>query len=114
MTWWVWWAWRVFWPPRRSAEALVDIQISPYAIRGFEGQPQAEPLLRQALEMGADLVGGVPEADDDPVAHVDRIFALAKEFGLDIDFHTDQVSAARPFALPTSPRRPWPTGCRAG
>ena len=50
--------------------------------------------------MGADLIGGVPEADNDPVAHVDRIFALAKEFGLDIDFHTDQVSAARPFALP--------------
>ena len=85
---------------KEECRGLVDIQISPYAIRGFEGQPQSEPLLRQALEMGADLIGGVPEADDDPVAHVDRIFALAKEFGLDIDFHTDQVSAARPFALP--------------
>jgi cytosine deaminase len=85
---------------KKECRGLVDIQISPYAIRGFEGQPQSEPLLRQALEMGADLVGGVPEADDDPVAHVDRIFSLAREFGLDIDFHTDQVSAARPFALP--------------
>ena len=85
---------------KKECRGLVDIQISPYAIRGFEGQPQSEPLLRQALEMGADLIGGVPESDDDPVAHVDRIFALAREFGLDIDFHTDQVSAARPFALP--------------
>ena len=85
---------------KKECRGLVDIQISPYAIRGFEGQPQSEPLLRQALEMGADLVGGVPEADDDSVAHVDRIFSLAREFGLDIDFHTDQVSAARPFALP--------------
>ena len=85
---------------KEECRGFVDIQISPYAIRGFEGQPQSEPLLRQALEMGADLVGGVPEADDDPVAHVDRIFSLAREFGLDIDFHTDQVSAARPFALP--------------
>ena len=85
---------------KKECRGLVDIQISPYAIRGFEGQPQSEPLLRQAVEMGADLIGGVPEADDDPVAHVDRIFSLAREFGLDIDFHTDQVSAARPFALP--------------
>lgn len=85
---------------KEECRGLVDIQISPYAIRGFEGQPQSEPLLRQAVEMGADLIGGVPEADEDPVAHVDRIFALANEYGLDIDFHTDQVSAARPFALP--------------
>ena len=85
---------------KEECRGLMDIQISPYAIRGFEGQPQSEPLLRRALEMGADLVGGVPEADDDPVAHVDRIFAIANEFGLDIDFHTDQVNASRPFALP--------------
>ena len=68
--------------------------------RGFEGEPHSEPLLRRALLMGADLVGGVPEADEDGNAHVDRVFALANEFGLGIDFHTDQVRAARPFALP--------------
>ena len=50
--------------------------------------------------MGADLVGGVPEADEDGNAHVDKVFALANEFGLGIDFHTDQVRASRPFALP--------------
>ena len=85
---------------KEEVRDLIDIQVCPYAIRGFEGQPQSEPLLRQALEMGADLVGGVPEADEDGKAHVDRVFALANEFGLGIDLHTDQVQAARPFVLP--------------
>ena len=85
---------------KEELRGLIDIQVSPYAINGFEGQPQSEPLLREALRMGADLVGGVPEADEDGNAHVDKVFALANEFGLGIDFHTDQVRASRPFALP--------------
>ena len=85
---------------KEELRGLIDVQVCPYAIRGFEGQPQSEPLLRQALAMGADLVGGVPEADEDGQAHVDKVFALANEFGLGIDLHTDQVQAARPFVLP--------------
>ena len=67
---------------KEECRGLMDIQISPYAIRGFEGEPQSETLLRQALEMGADLMGGVPEADEDGEAHVDRVFALANELRL--------------------------------
>ena len=85
---------------KEELRGLIDVQVCPYAIRGFEGQPQSEPLMREALAMGADLVGGVPEADEDGKAHVDRVFALANEFGLGIDLHTDQVQAARPFVLP--------------
>ena len=85
---------------KEELRGLIDIQVSPYAINGFEGQPQSEPLLREALRMGADLVGGVPESDEDGTAHVDKVFSLANEFGIGIDFHTDQVRASRPFALP--------------
>ena len=85
---------------KEELRGLIDVQVSPYAINGFEGQPQSEPLLREALRMGADLVGGVPEADEDGTAHVDKVFELANEFGIGIDFHTDQVRASRPFALP--------------
>ena len=85
---------------KEELRGLIDVQVSPYAINGFEGQPRSEPLLREALRMGADLVGGVPEADEDGSAHVDKVFELANEFGIGIDFHTDQVRAARPFALP--------------
>ena len=95
---------------REECRGLVDIQISPYAIRGFEGSPESEALLRRALDMGADLVGGVPEADKDGNGHVDKVFALAEEYGLGIDFHTDQVRAARPFALPYIAEKTMATG----
>jgi cytosine deaminase len=45
--------------------------------------------LRQALRAGADLVGGCPYNDTDGVAHVDSVFALAREFDCDVDFHAD-------------------------
>ncbi|PKB64873.1 MAG: hypothetical protein BZY82_10180 [SAR202 cluster bacterium Io17-Chloro-G3] len=86
---------------KEACKDWIDIQISPYAISGFDDAPEdAEKLLRQALDMGADLMGGVPEADKDGNSHVDRVFAIAKEYNFDIDFHTDQAQFETPFALP--------------
>ena len=85
---------------REACREWIDIQVDCYGIAGFHDVPEEEGLLRRGLEMGADLVGGVPEADPDGKAHVDRIFSLAKEYDKDIDFHVDQVRASRPFALP--------------
>ena len=42
-----------------------------------------------ACTEGADLIGGCPYTDTDPVVHIDRIFAIARRFDLDIDFHLD-------------------------
>ena len=39
--------------------------------------------------MGADLVGGCPYNDTDAVRHIEIVFALAREFGVDADFHVD-------------------------
>lgn len=85
---------------KEACRDWIDIQVDCYGVAGFHEVPEEEDLLRKGLEMGADLVGGVPEADPDGNAHVDRIFSLAKEYNKDIDFHVDQVRASRPFALP--------------
>jgi cytosine deaminase len=39
--------------------------------------------------MGADLVGGCPYNDTDPLMHIDIVFRLARAFGVDVDFHVD-------------------------
>ena len=51
--------------------------------------PGTEQLLGEALRRGADLIGGCPYTDADGNAQIDVIFRLAREFGVDADFHVD-------------------------
>jgi cytosine deaminase len=46
-------------------------------------------MLAVALEAGADMVGGCPYTDPDPVAHVSAIFDIAERYGVPVDFHSD-------------------------
>jgi cytosine deaminase len=46
-------------------------------------------LLIAALENGADLIGACPYTDTDSIGQIDRIFALARRFDVDIDMHLD-------------------------
>ncbi len=85
---------------KEACRGFIEMQVDAYPAASFGELPTVEKLLRKALDLGADLVGGVPEVDIDGPAHVDRIFALAKEYDKDIDFHVDQPFAARPFILP--------------
>lgn len=83
----------------RSFEALrrlrqdyawaVDLELCVFPQEGLLNDPGAEALLVAACAAGADLIGGCPYTDTDPQAHVDRIFAIAGRFDLDIDFHLD-------------------------
>jgi cytosine/creatinine deaminase len=67
----------------------IDLQICAFPQEGLTNDPGAEELLVQACERGADLIGGCPYTDTDPAAHLDRIFAIAQRFDLDIDLHLD-------------------------
>ena len=42
-----------------------------------------------ALERGADVVGAAPYTDTDPRGQIERVFAMAREFDVDIDMHLD-------------------------
>lgn len=76
-------------PLRREYAPALDLQLCAFAQEGILQSPGTEALLSQALQGGADLVGGCPYNDTDPYAHIDIIFRLAKEFGVDVDFHAD-------------------------
>jgi cytosine/creatinine deaminase len=73
----------------REYAPAVEIQLCAFAQEGILQAPGTEMLLRRALEMGAHLVGGCPYNDTDAVRHIEIVFALAREFGVDADFHVD-------------------------
>ena len=67
----------------------IDLEICVFPQEGLTNDPGTEELLIAACEAGADLIGGCPYTDSDSRGHLDRIFALARRFDLDIDLHLD-------------------------
>jgi cytosine deaminase len=76
-------------PLREEYWNALDLQVCAFAQEGILKSPGTEGLLRRALTMGADLVGGCPYNDTDGAEHVRIVFALAVAFGVDADFHVD-------------------------
>ena len=76
-------------PLRDEYRSALDLQVCAFAQEGILKAPGTEGLLRRALTMGADLVGGCPYNDSDGAEHVRIVFALAVAFGVDADFHVD-------------------------
>ncbi|MFQ5914754.1 MAG: amidohydrolase family protein [Nitrospinota bacterium] len=73
---------------------LVDIQIVAFPQEGILRDPGTEDLLEQAMEMGADLVGGMPHHEKRPEhwgEHIDIAFGIAKRYDADIDMHVDET-----------------------
>ena len=68
---------------REEFKGIVDIQVVAFAQDGLIREPGAEALLRQAMKLGADVVGGIPwieYTDADIAEHVKICFKIAKEF----------------------------------
>jgi cytosine deaminase len=76
-------------PLRDEYAPALDLQVCAFAQEGILQAPGTEALLRRALTMGADLVGGCPYNDTDGLKHIEVVFALARAFGVDADFHVD-------------------------
>jgi cytosine deaminase len=67
----------------------LDLDICVFPQEGLINDPGTEELLVLACEAGADVIGGCPYTDTAPHEQIARIFAIAKRFDLDIDFHLD-------------------------
>jgi cytosine deaminase len=74
---------------KRDYAWAVDLELCVFPQEGLLNDPGAEALLVAACRAGADLIGGCPYTDTDPQGHIDRIFAIARQFDLDVDFHLD-------------------------
>ncbi|MFN8485963.1 MAG: amidohydrolase family protein [Caldilineaceae bacterium] len=74
---------------REQWRAYIDIQI---VALGHPGESAAnDAVMREALRLGADFVGGVPALMADPKAAVCGAFALAEQTGKPIDLHVDET-----------------------
>lgn len=82
---------------REEFKGIVDIQVVAFAQDGIVREPGAEDLLRQAMKLGADVVGGIPwiEYTDADIAEAVRIcFQVAKEFDKPVSMLVDDAGDA--------------------
>jgi cytosine deaminase len=67
----------------------IDLEICVFPQDGLINYPGTEELLVEALKQGAPVLGGAPRYDSDPAAQLERVFALAREYDVDLDLHLD-------------------------
>ena len=77
----------------------LDLEICVFPQEGLLNNPGTEELLIEGLKRGARVVGAAPYTDTDPKGQIDRVFALAREFDVDIDMHLDFFSTAERMDL---------------
>ena len=68
---------------------FVDMQVVAFPQEGIIKSPGTEELMYKAMDMGADVVGGIPYNDTDAKEHLDIVFEIAKKYDKDIDLHQD-------------------------
>jgi cytosine/creatinine deaminase len=79
---------------RERFRNLMDIQIVAFPQEGIVKSPGTEALMRKAMELGVDVVGGMPFNENSPQdsrRHIEIAFEIAKEFDADIDMHVDET-----------------------
>lgn len=79
---------------REAVKDWITLQVVAFPQDGIYGAPQNNALMEKALEMGADVVGGIPHYEltrEDGVNSVHRIFELAQKYDRLIDIHCDEI-----------------------
>ncbi|SEO20637.1 cytosine deaminase [Halogranum amylolyticum] len=79
---------------REEVSDLVDLQLVAFPQDGILTEDSHEELLVDAIEMGADVVGGIPHNEytrEDGVKDVQIAVDLAEKHGLPLDLHIDET-----------------------
>lgn len=78
---------------KEECKDICDIQIVAFPQEGIFNNEGTEKLMWEAMENGADVVGGMPAAEwieSYAKKHVDLVFEIAKKYNALIDMHMDQ------------------------
>jgi cytosine deaminase len=79
---------------REDVRDICNLQLVAFPQDGILSFPQGRELMREAIQLGCDIVGGIPHYEqtrDMGVEDVHYVFELAKEFNRDIDCHCDET-----------------------
>jgi cytosine/creatinine deaminase len=82
---------------RDEFRGIVDIQVVAFAQDGIVREAGAAEMMRQAMELGADVVGGIPWIEftnADAAEHITACFDLAQEFDKDVSMLLDDAGDA--------------------
>jgi cytosine/creatinine deaminase len=79
---------------RKQVAGYIDLQLVAFPQDGLFRAEGAEANLIRALDMGVDVVGGIPHFErtmDDGAASVRRLCRIAADRGLPVDLHCDET-----------------------
>ncbi len=81
---------------------LLKMEVVAFPQEGLLRDPGTEALLREAMALGADVVGGLPWyelTDEDARRHIDIVFAIARERDTDVHMLVDDTDDANSRSL---------------
>ncbi len=79
---------------RDKVAPYIDLQLVAFPQDGYYRSPGAVEALNRALDMGVDVVGGIPHFErtmNDGAASVEALCRIAAERGLPVDMHCDET-----------------------
>ncbi len=79
---------------RHEFADVVDLQVVAFAQDGIIREPGTETLLRQCMDLGADVMGGIPwieYTEADMAEHVRICFDIAVEYNADVSMLLDDA-----------------------
>ncbi|MGE8149699.1 amidohydrolase family protein [Pseudomonas vancouverensis] len=74
---------------RDTYRDLIDLELVVFPQTGLISRPGTAELMREAMALGVENVGGLDPCgiDNDPIAQLDFVFNLASEFDRGVDIH---------------------------
>jgi cytosine deaminase len=86
---------------REDLKDSLTIQVVAFPQSGMLVRPGTVELMEQALNEGAEVIGGLDPStiDRDPAGHLDTIFGLAEKHDVDVDIHLHEPGELGAFSI---------------
>ena len=79
---------------RDEFKGVVNVQVVAFPQDGVIREPGAEDLIKKAMDLGADIVGGIPWiefTEEDEKAHIQKMVAIARKYNKDVSMLVDDA-----------------------